>query len=343
MTPILHHAPEPRAVGCDLGGFGLHDRTAKGARQFGAEGDVCQRPGCICVLSRYNPLDRCSRHPEGGKKRPPRRRGTASACREAAPTAAPLPRRVSREEIEMAAAERQKTSDAKKAVLEALTDRYDTAPRIAEKAGIKEALAYYHLKRIVDNGQAEHKLGKGGGYRLRQDVVAEAAEAARERETVKDEAADCQADEAGHAAEDRRRELYVDEIVRDAIGATAKAAEELSERCADEIGKAHAREDAPATHGAAPDGPPEQPATAAPSPPGESPGAGTCASGGEFASSDPLFVTPPFAGVVQVPFGHEHIAIPITFRCTVDIDVDELADLVMKRMAERMTGAVRGR
>jgi hypothetical protein len=309
MTPILHHAPEPRAVGSDLGGFGLHDRATKGARQFGSEGDVCQRPGCICVLSRYNPLDRCSRHPEGGKKRPQRRRGSASALREAQTTAAPEPRRVTREEIEMAAAQRQEMSEAKKAVLAALTDTYDTAPRIAERAGVKEALCYYHLKRLVDNGHAEHKLGKGGGYRARHDAVAEAAEAARALSPSSLEA---------------KPEPPSEPPQPEAEPAQAAASEDEEPVTA------------PTPLGAAPDGPPEQPAgPAAPVPPGppqESPWAGT--------------MPPPFAGGVDprcfetpawsAPFGQFLEAQPVRYMHSDEVEcmarLERLADDARERV-----------
>lgn len=151
----------------------LHDAPTKGAKLYGEPGEQCHYPGCRVLLSAYNERDICLCHPQAGKKRKPRKRGESrSAHGEAVTNAAETPRRVTREELEMAAAKRQEMSEAKKAVLAALTDEYDAAPRIAERAGVKEALAYYHLKRLVDNGQAEHKLGKGGGYRARQDVAA---------------------------------------------------------------------------------------------------------------------------------------------------------------------------
>jgi hypothetical protein len=171
-APIVTLAPSTtyRVVGSEYGGF--NDHAAQVTKVYGSEGDVCQHPGCDTILSATNDRDRCYCHGVPGKKRVPRRRGSTSECRSAAPQSAPEPRRVTREEIDMAAAKRQETSDAKRRVLEALTDEYVAAPQIAEKAGVRQANAYYHLKRLVESGVAENKLGNGGGYRLRKHVGA---------------------------------------------------------------------------------------------------------------------------------------------------------------------------
>lgn len=317
MTVACRAPSAPRVVGSDYARYG-----GSGAHLYGEEGDVCQYPGCHVLLSAYNERDVCCCHAVVGKKRKLRKRGEArSAGHEVATTAAEPPRRVTREELEMAAAERQKVSDAKASVLAALTDEYVAAPRIAEKAGIKEANAYYHLKRLVEEGRVENKLGKGGGYRLRQDVVAEAAEAARERETVKDEAADCQEDEAvddATAATDHGRAATPESAVEDSGTASSEAPKSAT---------------APADPtGAAPDTSPERLAPAAPGPPEESPAAGT--------------MPPPFAGGVDprcfetpawsAPFGQFLEAQPVRYMHSDEVEcmarLERLADDARERV-----------
>lgn len=144
-----------------------------GPTVYGAPGDRC--PECDVLLSKYNPVDHCNQC--GGGKLRPKRGAEASACSAAAPLAAPEPRRVPQEDFDMAVAQRQETSASKAAVVAALTDTYQTAPAIAHAAACKEALAYYHLARLRDCGRVEHKMGAGGGYRLRQDAAAKAAAA----------------------------------------------------------------------------------------------------------------------------------------------------------------------
>lgn len=156
----------PRTPGSRYGG--LHDRPhGKSASTYGSEGDVCAYPGCKVLLSAYNERDTCCCHPVAGKRRERRRKAT-----EKVPAAeAQEPRRAGKGDVEMAAEKRRMASAAKDAIMAALTGEYETAPRIAARAGVNEALAYYHLRRLVECGAAENKLGRGGGYRRRMPLA----------------------------------------------------------------------------------------------------------------------------------------------------------------------------
>jgi biotin operon repressor len=103
-----------------------------------------------------------------------RRKGApASACGAAATTAAPAPRKDSKEGTEMAVPARGKTGATKAAVLAFLAERGDwcRSAEVAEACGIGRPTAKTHLRQLAEQGKVESRLGAhgGGGYRLRQD------------------------------------------------------------------------------------------------------------------------------------------------------------------------------
>lgn len=160
--------PTLRTIGSDLGD--LHDRTGKAAQRYGEPGERCHHPGCSNVLRSTNDRDRCDYHGVGGKKRHPRRRGLASEGGSVAPEPAPTPRRVTREEIEMAAAKRQETKDVEAKVrafaFAAPEGVYFTSAQAAEYAGGALSTVKRMLCRMAENGELVSCSRKG--YMLRE-------------------------------------------------------------------------------------------------------------------------------------------------------------------------------
>lgn len=156
----LHHTPTPR----------LPDSCHGHAVQYGEPGDRCV---CGARLSSYNEYDACQcclgeRGVRARKRQ--KRRAPASACSEAVPTAAPEPRRVSREVLEMAAEERRKYGDVKGRVWAIMDDgHWHGGTELAGIIGCSDSTVCYHLQRMAESGACETRPGPKGGhqYRLR--------------------------------------------------------------------------------------------------------------------------------------------------------------------------------
>lgn len=198
MTVTVRDPRAPRSPGCEYGG---HVSSSGKLSCYGDPGESCQADGCGTILRASNPYDVCSRclgRGIKGRKRPPRRGGASdSGCGSVVADTASVPRRVTTQEVEMAAEARRKNGAAKEAVIDLMADgEWRGSSQVAARTGISYANAKYHLQRLTECGHLESD-GKGGkGYRLRRDAAAQAAEA---HCAVKDDAADCQANEPAEA------------------------------------------------------------------------------------------------------------------------------------------------
>ncbi len=198
MTVTVRDPRAPRSPVCEYGGRAF---TSGRLSCYGDPGEPCRVDGCGTILRATNPYDVCSRclgRGIKGRKRPPRRGGASDSARGTATCdTAPVPRRVTTQEVEMAAEARRKNGAAKEAVVAFMADgEWQSSPEVAAACDISYANAKYHLQRLAECGHLESG-GKGGkGYRLRQDAAAKAAEA---HCVVKDDAADCQVDEPEEA------------------------------------------------------------------------------------------------------------------------------------------------
>lgn len=185
MTVTCRDPRAPRSPGCEYGG------RASGPGKlscYGDPGEPCRVDGCGTILRATNPYDVCSRclgRGIKGRKRPPRKGGESDSARGSATCeAAPVLRRVSTKEVEMAAEARRKNGEAKEAVIAYMADGvWRGSPQVAAGCGISYANAKYHLQRLAESGHLESD-GKGGkGYRLRQDAAAKAREEAANEDT----------------------------------------------------------------------------------------------------------------------------------------------------------------
>jgi len=163
----------PRVPGSKWGG---HNGCSGTAHYFGEPGDRCP---CGGLLSAYNTRDRCNLC-GGGKKRARRRGAPASAHGTAVTTAAPAPRHNLGEEIEMAARERRDRKEKEAESLAYLQDGYwHTGLEVANAIGVPRGSVSGILGRLVGDGKLESRIpANGGGYRLRQDAAAKAAQMA---------------------------------------------------------------------------------------------------------------------------------------------------------------------
>ncbi|HEY5472077.1 MAG TPA: hypothetical protein VIK32_02690 [Candidatus Limnocylindrales bacterium] len=163
MTLAAASTAAPRPPGSKYGG---HSGCSGAACCYGELGDRC---ACGGLLSAYNPRDRCNLC-GGGKKRSRRRGASTSAHGEAVTSAAPAPRHIPGEEIDMAAEQRRVKKQRQEDALAYLQrDKgWHSGPEVAAAIGVPKGSIFGILGRMVGDGKLESRnSAKGGGYRLR--------------------------------------------------------------------------------------------------------------------------------------------------------------------------------
>jgi len=193
VVPHASHVPTP-----------LCDCSGAPAPRFGEAGDVCRSEGCGTRLSRYNPYDVCERCRERGREARIRKQVRRAAERSADEGPGFMEPAVlaTREELEMAEAERRKIGATKERIRDYLgaSGSWTGCAEVAARIGIATSTATSHLQDLWQAGHLERRANEGGSgfhYRARiEDVPSETAPASSQASAPVPEREHTAADEA---------------------------------------------------------------------------------------------------------------------------------------------------